>query len=514
MSHQCGQRPPEAFHVLGSKALKGEDVAFVDESIETSACVWKLYCVCDGHGGVGAARFVQEQLITSLRRLLPRGPQPDLDSAEGRQWAEQISSAIAATFVALDEGFAEYRCPSGTTVSLALLSGWLLTVANVGDSEVYLDTGTCVGEMACCHKVEDNKKEQQRLAVAGVRVASLSSTLLGPPLPGEVGVGPLRVWPGGVAVSRSVGDFECGSHVLPVPHIRQVVIPDTGARLLLASDGLWDYFTGLRACKVARGSPLSKVPQRLFKALMFHTDGVLTDDTTILALDILPPGNTDFRHLAKQVRKTSRKKLQSWKDLLSLVTYPLQDTVQEALSFYTDIDAFTHYPRITSRGVAMYRMNKERYAAAWGVPRVVHPVRYGSNMVDLMNDLQLEDGGIGSVEPEGRSGKLVDGDGRRAQPDGQRVEWQLERDVRRPQSGVSQSGGPADAPGRRSPYSVARDRARRITTTRSQQKRTVSKLVSMQFTKSSNALFQDDLNSAIRVDPVGQQDREDIMMTM
>eukprot|EP00803_Ostreobium_quekettii_P010147 evm.model.scf_533.4 EVM.evm.TU.scf_533.4 scf_533:60513-66608(+) len=438
MSHQCGQRPPEAFHVLGSKALKGEDVAFVDESIETSACVWKLYCVCDGHGGVGAARFVQEQLITSLRRLLPRGPQPDLDSAEGRQWAEQISSAIAATFVALDEGFAEYRCPSAQMLASPNRRG-------LGGSEVVL----------------------------------------------------------------SCAQIECKNF----QHCK-VVIPDTGARLLLASDGLWDYFTGLRACKVARGSPLSKVPQRLFKALMFHTDGVLTDDTTILALDILPPGNTDFRHLAKQVRKTSRKKLQSWKDLLSLVTYPLQDTVQEALSFYTDIDAFTHYPRITSRGVAMYRMNKERYAAAWGVPRVVHPVRYGSNMVDLMNDLQLEDGGIGSVEPEGRSGKLVDGDGRRAQPDGQRVEWQLERDVRRPQSGVSQSGGPADAPGRRSPYSVARDRARRITTTRSQQKRTVSKLVSMQFTKSSNALFQDDLNSAIRVDPVGQQDREDIMMTM
>ena len=95
-------------------------------------------------------------------------------------------------------------------------------MANVGDSEVYLDTGTCIGEMACCHKVDDNRKEQERLLQAGVRVDRLSQTLLGPPVPGERGVGPLRVWPGGVAVSRSVGDFECGSHVLPVPHIRRV----------------------------------------------------------------------------------------------------------------------------------------------------------------------------------------------------------------------------------------------------------------------------------------------------
>lgn len=107
---------------------------------------------------------------------------------------------------------------------MALVCGWLLTVANVGDSEVYLDTGTCIGEMAVCHKVDDNRREQERLAQAGVRVDSLSQTLLGPPMPGERGVGPLRVWPGGIAVSRSVGDFECGAHVLPVPHIRQVSV--------------------------------------------------------------------------------------------------------------------------------------------------------------------------------------------------------------------------------------------------------------------------------------------------
>lgn len=80
-----------------------------------------------------------------------------------------------------------------------------------------------------------------------------------------------------------------------------MIIPETGARLLIASDGLWDYFTGKRACRVARSSPLYKVPNRLFKSLMFHTDGVLTDDTTILVVDILPRGYTDFRSLVKQV---------------------------------------------------------------------------------------------------------------------------------------------------------------------------------------------------------------------
>lgn len=55
------------------------------------------YCV----GDKGIFTFVVHELILC-----------SLD-AEGRQWAEQITSAIAATFVALDEGFAEYRCTSG-----------------------------------------------------------------------------------------------------------------------------------------------------------------------------------------------------------------------------------------------------------------------------------------------------------------------------------------------------------------------------------------------------------------
>lgn len=39
---------------------------------------------------------------------------------------------------------------------------------------------------------------------------------------GEQGVGPMRLWPGGLCVSRSVGDLDAGAEVMPVPHIRQV----------------------------------------------------------------------------------------------------------------------------------------------------------------------------------------------------------------------------------------------------------------------------------------------------
>lgn len=41
-------------------------------------------------------------------------------------------------------------------------------------------------------------------------------------------------------MSRSIGDAEAGEIVLGEPEVRQVSIPTTGARLILASDGLWD----------------------------------------------------------------------------------------------------------------------------------------------------------------------------------------------------------------------------------------------------------------------------------
>ena len=46
--------------------------------------------------------------------------------------------------------------------------------------------------------------------------------LRGPVKDGESGLGPVRIWPGALCVSRSIGDVEAGPHVVPCPHIKQV----------------------------------------------------------------------------------------------------------------------------------------------------------------------------------------------------------------------------------------------------------------------------------------------------
>ena len=48
------------------------------------------------------------------------------------------------------------------------------------------------------HRLDSNKAERARAQAAGAEVAA--SVLEGKP------VGPLRVWPGGLAMSRSLGD--------------------------------------------------------------------------------------------------------------------------------------------------------------------------------------------------------------------------------------------------------------------------------------------------------------------
>lgn len=47
-----------------------------------------------------------------------------------------------------------------------------------------------------------NKAEQERLRQAGAQLAPVGFHLQGPAKPQEMGVGPLRMWPGGLCVSR------------------------------------------------------------------------------------------------------------------------------------------------------------------------------------------------------------------------------------------------------------------------------------------------------------------------
>ena len=89
---------------------------------------------------------------------------------------------------------------SGTTATVAALVGWELVIANVGDSLAFLDTGSEVIQVSGNHRLDTSKSEQARLRDLG---CDISQSLVN-----SKPVGPLRVWPGGLAMGRTLGDAE------------------------------------------------------------------------------------------------------------------------------------------------------------------------------------------------------------------------------------------------------------------------------------------------------------------
>ena len=81
----------------------------------------------------------------------------------------------------------------------------------------------------------DDPFEARRLISAECRLARLRTR------EGDE-VGPLRVFPGGYAVSRAFGDFDL-SAVLREPEFTRVRMPEKGCRLLVASDGVFSALT-------------------------------------------------------------------------------------------------------------------------------------------------------------------------------------------------------------------------------------------------------------------------------
>jgi serine/threonine protein phosphatase PrpC len=49
-------------------------------------------------------------------------------------------------------------------------------------------------------------------------------------------------------------------HVVPLPHMRQLLIPQQGVRVVLASDGLWDLMTPEKAGSSCRSDCSAGLP--------------------------------------------------------------------------------------------------------------------------------------------------------------------------------------------------------------------------------------------------------------
>lgn len=129
-------------------------------------------------------------------------------------------------------------------------------IANVGDSRAILskNSGKDVVEMSEDHRPE-RKIESDRITKYGGHIYQTQSTANVPDkngvLKNQVIVGPLRVFPGRLSVSRTFGDIEAklpkfGGNpnvVIATPEIRTFTIDKSSDFILLGCDGIYDKLT-------------------------------------------------------------------------------------------------------------------------------------------------------------------------------------------------------------------------------------------------------------------------------
>ncbi|KAJ9534802.1 hypothetical protein QJQ45_017232, partial [Haematococcus lacustris] len=188
---------PYVISQLNKVDSKGEDRSLDSEGHSwhlhqlQAATTFSAYGIFDGHGGRAPGVYASKHLLPLVCGFLDRavGPEPSLppslaesgvDDGDARVWAvqdamiERLPKALHAGFRAADAECQRRFKEGGTTATLALLVGWELVVATVGDSCAYLDTGGMIIQVSGNHRVENAPEEQERVMAAGGIIARSS----------------------------------------------------------------------------------------------------------------------------------------------------------------------------------------------------------------------------------------------------------------------------------------------------------------------------------------------------
>ncbi|KAG8377632.1 hypothetical protein BUALT_Bualt08G0053200 [Buddleja alternifolia] len=269
---------PEISHGQASQSKKGEDLTFIKTGCQRvlgdGVTTYSVFALFDGHNGSAAAIYAKENLLNNVLSAIP----PDLSSDE---WVLALPRALVAGFVKTDKDFQERAQTSGTTVTFVIIEGWVLTVASVGDSRGILESAEgSIYYLSADHRLDDSEEERERITASGGEVGRLNTG-------GGTEIGPLRCWPGGLCLSRSIGDMDVGEFIVPVPYVKQVKLTSTGGRLIISSDGVWDALSAETAFECCRGMPAEAAASHIVKEAV-NVKG-LRDDTTCIVVDIHPP---------------------------------------------------------------------------------------------------------------------------------------------------------------------------------------------------------------------------------
>jgi serine/threonine protein phosphatase PrpC len=256
--------------LVGSDSVKGKRATMEDKAtilqhplfsaqtkLPDNGRTRSLFAVYDGHGGEVCAEY--------CRRYL-HGNMVIQDSFKSGKIDIALKDAVLAT----EKNFldaakkANLDNTSGTCAIIAYIEGDVLIVANVGDSRAVLCRKGKAVALSRDHK-PSRPDERKRVEERGGAVARADYEARNPPsaccdyLSAScccpcLNVGPLRVYPGGLAVSRSLGDVGLKGNGLIIadPEIVKHILTSEDEFLILACDGIWDVMSNQQAVNIVR----------------------------------------------------------------------------------------------------------------------------------------------------------------------------------------------------------------------------------------------------------------------
>jgi len=184
------------------------------------------FSLFDGHGGSAVVKSARDKMPAILAKTLSK--------------SKDLENALINSFVQVDK---ELKCKEsenmGTTACVVLVlfeevqkrQRKVIYCANVGDTKCVLLSNS-VKNLSYDHKCTDIN-ESERIKKAG----------------GVIFGG--RVF-GQLALTRALGDYKLKQYgVTSTPYVSKHCIEDTDRFIVMASDGIWDVFSGEAILKIS-----------------------------------------------------------------------------------------------------------------------------------------------------------------------------------------------------------------------------------------------------------------------
>lgn len=200
-----------------------------------------FFGIFDGHRGSSVAELLQRKLYPTINEFIEY---PLLSSIKK---TEHVSEAINIAFNVMD-GNACYD--QGACALMALCCDNKMYVAHAGDSRAVLYTNNTIKQLTIDHKPNDPIERARIRKCGGTTFVEPETIVINPDGSLDYTHAVWRI-PGGLAVSRSIGDHDIKknwqSGLIATPDIFSWDICPEDQFMILASDGIWDVVSSNQA---------------------------------------------------------------------------------------------------------------------------------------------------------------------------------------------------------------------------------------------------------------------------